>query len=219
VTAVAFSFSRLNNFETCPKKFHATSIAKSFKEQPSAAMDYGKAVHKALELRVGRGVPLPDHLGHLEGIAYQLFNTPGLKETELQMAINESHEPVGWFDKDVYCRSIADLAINVGTKAALFDYKTGKKSGEFLQLKLTGALYFQHHPKIESIKCAFVWTKDRSVTMDVLRREQLPDVWSAIAPRVDRYQEAFAKTEFPPRPGYHCRWCPVQTCPYWESKK
>lgn len=217
VPYTAFSYSRLSNFEQCPKKFYATSIAKTFKEPETDAMNYGKAVHKALELRVTKNLALPSHLSHLEGIVAPLAASPGTKRAEFQMAINASMEPTGWFEKDVYCRAIADLVVDRGTKAALLDYKTGKKSDDFMQLKLTGSLYFQHASEVEQITCAFVWTKDKSVTKCVIKRDEMGDLWSDLSPRIERYQTAFRNQDFPPRPGRHCKWCPVKACPHWGT--
>jgi hypothetical protein len=217
MTHTAFSYSRLTNYEQCPKKFYATAIAKSFKEPETEQMNYGKAVHKALELRVTVNAPLPAHLAYLEPLVKPLAEGPGTKRAEFQMAVNASLEPTGWFDKDVYCRAIADLTVDVGTKAALFDYKTGKKADDFTQLKLTGSLFFQHAPQVETITCAFVWTKDRSVTKCVIKRDEMGDLWSDLAPRIERYQKAFRDQDFPPRPGRHCKWCPVKSCPNWGT--
>jgi CRISPR/Cas system-associated exonuclease Cas4 (RecB family) len=219
MTPTAFSYSRLNSFETCPRKFHAVSITKNFKEPESMAMSYGKDVHKALELRVGKGVPLPGHLTHLEGIAGALSASPGDKITEYQMAVDASLKPVGWFHKDVYCRAVADLVLDCGTKAGLFDYKTGKKSNDFLQLRLTASLYFQHAPRVEVIKCAFIWTKDRSSSTVEIGRDEIGEVWSELSPRIRRFQEAFEQQDFPPRPSWQCRGCPVTTCQYVEARR
>ncbi len=213
-----FSYSRLNSFELCPKRFFACSIQKSFKEPETPAMNDGKAVHKALELRVGKAKPLPAYLGHLEPLAGALANSPGRKLCEFQMAINEQLAPTSWFAKDVYCRAVADLAIVNGTIAAMFDYKTGKKSDDFLQLKLTATLLFQHEPEVNKIRAAFVWTQDRTSSPVDITRPETADVWSELAPRIARFQKAFVDNDFPPRPGWPCKKCPVRTCPYWEGK-
>jgi hypothetical protein len=215
----AFSYSRLNAFEQCPKKFHQVSIAKRFKEAESEAMTYGSEVHKALELRLARGKPLPLHLAHLNPLMDTLERGPGIKMTEQQMAITQDFTPTSWFGKDVYCRAIADLIITNGPNAAIFDYKTGKMSDDFTQMRLTGALYFQHDPAVQKIELAFVWIKDKKVTRETMLREHIPDVWSSLMPRVSRYQVAFDKEEFPARQGRHCRWCPVETCPFWAASR
>ena len=95
----AWSFSRLNSFETCPKKFWHTSVRKDVIEPESEHMRYGKEVHKALELRVGKDRPLPLHLRHLENHAIKLVSSKGQKLTEQQLAIDSNFEPCDWFSK------------------------------------------------------------------------------------------------------------------------
>ncbi len=215
----AFSYSRLNAYEECPKKFHQVQIVKAFKENESEQMAYGSEVHKALELRIARGTPLPLHLAHLGPLMDTLEAGPGTKMTEQKMAITDQFTPTSWFGKDVYCRAIADLIISNGPKAAIFDYKTGKMTDDFTQMRLTGALYFHHAPEVESIELAFVWIKDKKVTRQSMFRHQISEVWSGLLPRIARYQAAFDKVEFPPRQGRYCRWCPVQSCPYWSASR
>lgn len=216
----AFSYSRLDNYEKCPRRFHELSILKNFKEPESDAMRKGKETHTALELRVGRGTPLPAHLGHLEVLAGPLAAAKATKLTEFQMAINEHMKPVGWFGKDVYCRAIADLVLDYGPRAGLFDYKTGKKNpGDFLQLKLTACMYFHHQPRVEKIKCAYVWTQDRSTSPILVERVDMGEIWATLAPRISRYQEAFREDNFPPRPSWQCRGCPVLSCSHREEKR
>lgn len=216
---IAFSFSRLNQYEECPKKFHAVGIAKSVREVETQPMKDGKAAHKALELRVRDGKVLPPNLVHLESMAKVIVAAPGDKRTEQQLAINANYEPTGWFDKDVYCRAIVDLSVNNGPRAVLFDYKTGKMSPDFTQMRLTGAVYFEHQPAVELLDLAYVWLKSKKITKETMRRDEIPDVWNGLLPRIQRYQDAFGAQDFPARPGRQCKWCPVKSCPYNENPK
>ena len=50
--AFAFSYSRIKNFEACPKRHLEVDLKKTFKEADSDQLTWGNAVHKALELRV-----------------------------------------------------------------------------------------------------------------------------------------------------------------------
>lgn len=213
-----FSYSRLNDYELCPRQFHEVAIKKSFAKQTTPEMAEGKATHKHLELRVGQGALLPTHLKHMEPTALALANAPGTKLCEHQMAITTEFKPTGWFGKDVYCRAIADLVIDAGTKAALFDYKTGKKSNDFLQLRLTATIYFMYAPRVEEINCAYIWTKDGTSSPVKITRGEIPNVWSGLAPRIARYQEAFDSNDFPPRQSWACKRCPVTTCQYNQAK-
>lgn len=221
----AFSYSRLNAFEECPKKMHAIQIAKIVKEQESEAMLYGSAVHKALEMRIKSGKKLPEHLASLEPMMAKFAAHPGVKYTEYQLAIDANYSPCEWFDPRpparprVYCRAIVDLGIIAGQKGVLFDYKTGKISDDFTQMRLTGAVFFQHHPEVDELKLVYIWLKSGKVTSEVMHRSEIPAVWTALLPRINRYQQAFQKEEFPPRQGRHCKWCPHKACPYWAASR
>lgn len=223
----AFSFSRLNWFEECPKKMHAVQIAKTFKEKESEQMTYGKYVHKALEMRIKHGTALPDTLSVLEPMMAKIADSKSKKHAEMQLAIDQDYDPCDWFGKRlpagkvVYCRSVVDLAVVSpnGEEAALFDYKTGKMSDDFTQMRLTGAVFMQHFPNVKRVKLVYLWIKNNKPTDETMTREQIPDVWASLLPRINRYQEAFVKEEFPARQGRHCNWCVVKSCPYWAATR
>jgi hypothetical protein len=223
----AFSFSRLNWFEECPKKMHAVQIAKTFKEVESEPIKYGKYVHKAFENRVKHNDPLPATLRVFEPMMAKIAKSKSTKHAELQLAIDQDFEPCDWFGKRlpqgkvVYCRSVVDLAVISpnGEEAALFDYKTGKMADDFTQMRLTGALFMQHYPDVKRVKLVYLWIKNNMPTHEYMTREEIPNVWSELLPRINRYQEAFQKLEFPARQGRHCKWCVVKTCPYWAATR
>ena len=214
----AWSFSRLNNFETCPKKFWHQSVAKDVFEGESEAMRYGKLVHKALEKRVSVGTKLPMNLKHLEKYADKLHKAEGEKLTEQQLAIDNNFEPCDWFSKDTYCRAIIDLAIINLPHGIVIDYKTGKISHDFTQLRLAGVMLMLHKPEIQTLDLAYLWTKEKKLTKDdagVLNRANIKTVVSELMPRVKKYEQAHRKEEFPARPGYLCKnHCPVKKCKY-----
>ena len=213
----AWSFSRLNNYETCPKKFWHTSVKKDIREPEGEAMRYGKLVHKALEKRVGKGIALPLNLQHLEKYAKQLADSTGEKLTEQQLAIDNMFAPSDWFSKNTWCRAILDLAIIKGTHAVVIDYKTGKIKDDFTQLKLAGIMLMLHKPEIQTVELCYLWTKDKKLTRDEshLTRDDIKTVISDLMPRIKKYEAAHRTESFPARPNYLCKkYCPVSTCPY-----
>jgi hypothetical protein len=218
LTHTAFSYSRLNDYELCPRQFHEVTIKKSFAKETSPQMNEGKATHTALEQRVRDGSTLPATLTHLEPLCTALAASNGTKRTEFQMALDVNLAPTSWFGKQAYSRAIADLVIDAGRVAALFDYKTGKKKEDWLQLRLTSTHYFQYAPKVEIIKAAFIWTRDGTSSPITIKRTDMPAVWSEMKPRIDRYQEAFQTGYFPARRSWACRFCPVKTCEHNENK-
>lgn len=213
----AWSYSRLNGYETCPKKFWHESVRKDVPFEESEAMRYGKMVHKALELRVGKNKPMPLNLRHLEKYAAALAESPGNKLTEQQLAIDNMFQPSDWFSKDTWCRAIIDLAIVSGTHAVVFDYKTGKISDDFTQLTLAGVLLMLHMPEIQTVDLAYLWTKEKQITRfeRSLTREDIKSVVLSLMPRVKKYERAHRMELFPARPGFLCKnWCPVKQCPH-----
>ena len=79
---------------------------------------------------------------------------------------------------------------------------------------------FHLAPEIETITHAFLWIKSKQVTREKMTKEQVPEFWSNMLPRVARYQQAHDEQNFPPRPGFLCRgYCEVKTCQYWEAKR
>jgi CRISPR/Cas system-associated exonuclease Cas4 (RecB family) len=213
----AWSYSRLNNYETCPKKFWHSSVRKDVVEAESEPMRYGKLVHKALELRVSKKKPMPLNLRYLEKYAAQLANAKGTKLTEQQLAIDANFEPCSWFAKETWCRAILDLAIVKGSHAIVFDYKTGKISSDFTQLRLAAVLLMLHMPEIQTVDLSYLWTKDKKITSyeRTLTREDIKSVVLELMPRLKNYEKAHRTDSFPARPGYLCkRYCPVKACPY-----
>jgi CRISPR/Cas system-associated exonuclease Cas4 (RecB family) len=213
----AWSYSRLNSFETCPKKFWHLSVKKDVFEAESEHMRYGKQVHKALELRIGKTRPLPLNLRYLEKYASKLASAKGEKVTEQQLAIDSQFEPCDWFSKQTWCRAIIDLAIISPPHAVVIDYKTGRISDDFTQLRLAGTLLMLHMPEIQTVDLAFLWTKEKKLTKDerLLHRDDIKNVILDLMPRLKKYEKAHRTESFPARPGGLCKkYCPVKQCPH-----
>ena len=180
-------------------------------------MRYGKLVHKALELRVGKKKPMPLNLRYLEKYAKTLADSKGDKLTEQQLAIDANFDPCDWFSKQTWCRAIIDLAVVNPPHAVVIDYKTGKISDDFTQLRLAGVLLMLHMPEIQTVDLAYLWTKDKKMTKyeRALTREDIKSVVIELMPRLKNYEKAHRTESFPARPGFLCKnLCPVNTCPY-----
>lgn len=216
----AWSFSRIKSFEDCPKAFWHVSVNKDVPFQETDATREGKATHLSIaDYMRGNIKNMPLHLRHHEPVLATIKSMPGEKVIEQQIALNAGYKMTEWFAKDAYLRVISDLTILNGPNAVIFDWKTGKRSDDFTQLKLTAATTFLLAPEIMNIRVAFYWMKDKSAPSMNLTRDEAPEVWSEILPRVQRYQAAHDANDFPARPGRNCKWCPVKSCPYNESKK
>lgn len=220
---VAWSYSRLEGYETCPRKFWRVSIKKDVQDPPNEHTTFGTELHLAfanyLHKSNAKHKPLPLHLRQHKPMLDKIKAAPGEHVIEQQLAITAEYKPTGWFDKDVYCRVISDLTILNSSHAVMFDWKSGKKKDDFTQLRVAAAVMFLLAEELETISMNFVWTKSKEITTDRMTRDEMPSVWSALHPRLIQYQNAFNLQQFEARQGFHCRYCPVRDCPYNERRK
>jgi predicted RecB family nuclease len=213
----AWTYSQLDKFETCPRQFYHVRVKKDFPEPPTEATIWGEKVHKALELRVKEGTPLPEGMTQWEGIANKFAGLAGEKYCELQMAVDRNFQPADW--NNAWSRGIADLLIVNGDKAAVFDHKTGRRKPTE-QLMLYAGYTFAMFPDVEYVTTGFVWLKDKKIDKQEFTREQVSEIWLEFLPRVRKLEMAYEKDNWPCRPSGLCHgWCPAKSCEFYRSKK
>jgi hypothetical protein len=216
---VAWSYSRLTSYETCPRKHWHLNVKKDLKEEPSQAMIDGNLIHKAFELRIRDGKLLPIHLRVHEPVLAKIIAAPGEKIVEQQIALSVGWEPVEWFAKDAWLRIKSDLTQYAGSYGVVWDWKSGRPHDDFTQLNLNAAVLLQLAPEIEAVTPAYYWTKARHVAPGPrVTRDQVAEIWGPILERVGRYQAAHDAQDFPPRENFFCKNCPVKSCQYWKPK-
>lgn len=213
------SFSRLSTFEQCEAKFDYLYVSKKVKEVGGAATQYGERVHKVLEA-LGRGDPVPDTdeardtVQRWGDIVESIRSKPGDKHFEYEMAVNAELQPVEWFAKDVWIRSIADVLVVNGETAYCLDYKSGKVKDNPTQLQLFAAMVMWHFPQVQTVKTSFIWLVHNEVTNASYERRFLDALWRALEPRFRRVQETVGLDVYTPKPSALCGWCPAENiCP------
>lgn len=208
---VPWSYSRLDTFKQCPKKFWHMNVAKDVPFEQSAAMKEGELQHKMLEDRVSKGTPIPAGYEPLEPIAQSVVRAPGKTFTELKMALDYHLQPCGYSDwKNAYGRVIVDVLKINGEAAWAGDYKTGKPTSDGLQLRINAAFLFAYYRDVDTVTTSYVWLKTRTVDTETYTRADLAKMWSdGILPEVDRLQEANKLNSWPAKANKFCAWCPV----------
>lgn len=211
----SWSYSRLKNFRTCPKRYYLIDVTKKYKEPPGPALDWGNAVHKAFHKRIDENTPFPDDMAEFEEAAQRLLKVPGTIRTEQQLAIREDLSPCEWFARDAWYRGIADFLAVHGPVALAIDYKTGKIVEDSEQLALMAECIFSHHPDVQAVRTEFWWLKEDAATKEVFYRNRRKDTWAGVLPQVVTLKEAHDNLDFPPKPSGLCRrYCAVTECPH-----
>lgn len=227
---IAWSYSSLTAFETCPRRFFETRITKSIVEPQGAPLLLGNAGHKSLELRVTRGTPLPKILQVTDAggstISQSTTGWESMVEVilskaddntdviaERQICLDDRFCETDWFSKTAWVRGVIDFGLLQGHKALLLDWKLGKRKPDNDQLELFAALSMHLWPALEKVVTGFVWLKTNQIDKKTFTRADIPKIWEKFLPRVKRLHQAHAENTWPERPSGLCKaWCPVHTC-------
>lgn len=213
--AFAWSYSRLKNFETCPKRHWHLDIAKDIKEEESEQLKYGNLLHEALAKRIKDGTPLPKAFEQFEPWVERISDPEGKVLVEQKLAITKDFAPCDFFDRSAWFRGIGDVIKIKGPVALILDWKTGKILEDSQQLALMAQCVFSHHPEVQKVRSEFIWLKDDATTRADFTRDDMVKLWGSLWPRIEALEQAHLTTTYPARPGNLCRrWCPVSVCPH-----
>lgn len=223
----AWSFSRLKNYEVCPKRYYETDVLKNYNDsEGNEDLQWGETVHSAMAARCQDGTPLPDGMpAHYEAWAQKVLIGGGEIFTELELAIDENFGPAPWFgDKDrrtgqllgpqPWFRAKVDFVKKQGPIGLLVDWKTGKIVEESFQLALSAACAFAKWPDLLALRVSYVWLKEDAESSDTIRRTDMAHIWRQLWPRISALTQSHQSLSFPPQPNRMCRkWCRVVSCP------
>ena len=214
---MAWSYSSLTAYETCPRRYKLTRVTKEVVEPQTDATLHGNEVHKALELALRNEAALPPKYKHYIPIVDKIKSADGKKLAEHKWAVNTRLQPVPFMSKDAWARGIFDVAILQQKGGIVLDYKTGKPKPDHDQLKLFAAAAFAHWPFMENVKTGYLWLAYNRTERSDFNQSEAPLIWQEFLPRVNRLDKSLAGGDFPARPSGLCaKWCPVpnKLCEY-----
>lgn len=220
MTKVTWSHSSLKDYEGCARRYHAVKILKLYPFQETEATRYGTQLHLAAEEYVRDGKPLPPQFEFIKGTLDALLAKPGRKLAEQKMALDEKLNPVGWFDKTVWVRGIADLLIldDDNLTAWVVDYKTGNnKYPDRDQLKLMSLMVFKHYPHIREVKSALLFVVKEDMVKHNMSIEEADAEWWKYRERVGRIGASMEADVWNPNRTPLCGWCPVKSCEFHKE--
>ena len=221
----AWSYSKLKNYETCPRRYEAVDVTKSVDQGRSEALDRGDDIHEAMQHRVQGTTPLPPQFIYMERWAEKLtkvLHPFQIIQCELKLSMDRDGKPTGYFDKTTWFRTKIDyLRLLPGSIAdnqdygQVVDYKTGKppKVWDGTQLLLNAWTIFQHYKTCAKLRVDYLWTEYNDTTHETYTRDSVPPQMDALLPRVSALETAHNTGNFPPKPCGLCKdYCPVTTC-------
>jgi hypothetical protein len=214
----SWSYSRIKNFETCPRRYHEVDVLKNFKEEQSPQLRDGFLVHDAMAKAITQGGALPANMPFDHWIRHALKGrTPEtIIEVEQKLAITQGFGPCDYFDKvkRVWLRTVADVLRIDGKQAHIIDWKTGQVKPDMMQLMLIATCAMAHHPQIFNIKAELVWLGYDTSTVEEFTVDDVVKFWGdRMFDAVNKLKDAHEKNHFPPTPMGLCkRYCLVTTC-------
>jgi hypothetical protein len=215
VTNQAWSYTSLTAFETCPRRYYRTRVAKDVADPPGEEALWGQRVHKAIENHLRSGAPLSKLASPYQPIIEKVAAVPGTRAVEQRVAVDADLKPVEFFAPTAWCRGVFDVIVDGGESVAILDWKTGKWKPETDQLELFAALARQLYPQAQRFHTAFVWLKNKRVNKTTYTRSACDTIWTGFIRRALRLQNAVDNHEYPPKPSGLCRkWCPVSDCEF-----
>lgn len=213
---VAWSFSALKTFQSCPKKYYHLKVLKDVKEQPSEIMLYGIDAHKAAELYIANNQELPGKYEFMRKQLDKLKELDGEKYCEFKFGLTKEMQPCDFFAKDVWLRGAIDLLV-VNTEkgiARMIDYKFGKsKNADMSQLQLMSLAVFKMFPEIKKVKAGLLFCAEDKMMPVQYEQDKAPVMWMDWLPEVARLEASYENNVWNPNPSGLCKaWCPVVSC-------
>jgi len=220
MSAFQWSFSKLDNFETCPKKYEAYSVSRSVKDTNTENIDWGNEVHDAMRDALKKVKPLPEHMRPYQPWVDRVLAGPGDLMVEQKYALDQTLSPVPYRAPTVWYRGIADAVRTDNSVGLAIDWKTGKRKEGSVQLGLMALCLFQNFPALQVVRTDFVWLQEDpnspdAATTVVFKRTSMPKFVSELLPRVQKLEWAHKTQTFEPKPSGLCvSYCKVVSCPF-----
>jgi hypothetical protein len=206
------SFSKLNTYEQCPKKFWHIYLDQTFPQRETEQMARGTRMHSSLEHygKTGDIAKLTAETRKFKPMMDRVREVEGDKYYEHKMAITIDKTPCAWDDEILWFRGIADVLIVNGATAYCLDHKTGKPKHDATQLALFALLTFAHFPDVEEVKSSFLWLAYDDLSHTSYQRRFADDLWRGLETRLQYVQDDIETKTFMCKPSKLCGWCPAQ---------
>lgn len=223
----AWSMSRADKFESCPKQAYFSYVDKIPEPERGAPPkglaewhnDRGSRVHDAAEAFVTG--ERSDLISECKNFEDEFIRARELKQerpdsviTEQGWGFTKDWESCEWEDWDrIWLRVIIDLLVFANPyEAVVIDYKTGKRYGNEIKHGKQVLLYqlatFFRFPELEKITTELWYLDQNELFRQTFTRQQGMRFFETFNDKGLAITEA---REFPAKPGRACFFCPYKT--------
>lgn len=212
-----YSFSKMDTYVQCPKKFQFSYIDKLPKKpQDLTPLLKGGAVHNILELHpepaTHKLAPQYQHIVD-EFLATELGQKSLKTESvrEYKLGIDKELKPCKYSDKKALFRGIVDYIHTDENVLHLKDWKTGKakelKWQNFSQLIFYAIYFFQKYPTIDKIYISYIYVEHNTHNSLLLERQYLDNYKVKMLSII---KDIETDQVFEKKPQRLCDWCDYQ---------
>lgn len=220
-----WAFSTLSKYLNCPYQLGQLKYYKTVKEVYHPECVDGIDVHDILKKYLLQEEITPAQLKAMA--SFQKFADHFLKLeaqgaellVEKELAISKDLRPCDWFAPNVWGRAKLDVGIirviDDVKRLDIFDWKTGKKKDEELQLKIFTMFGMLHYTDVEKFNAQYIWANDKPTGLPaVVDKERVrTNFIPTISNEVWRMAQAWESENFPKQKNYLCKnYCPVSHC-------
>jgi CRISPR/Cas system-associated exonuclease Cas4 (RecB family) len=217
---LAWSHSALGRFEDCSLLYAETNVKKTYPYTTSPAMAAGKVAHKQMEDYVQQGTEPPLMLRGIKAFVDRICENAVEIVPERDVNLTYKLAPCGVFHDDVSYRGRIDLTVvRHDNEAIIVDYKTGRHPNDPPeQIEYQALAVLLERPTLKAVHGYYLYTKHPRRPVGAITRADIPRLIKGMTPRLNRMAAARANNNYLPKPGTHCKWCPVITCKFNEKR-
>ena len=215
------SFSSLEMFSQCPRKYYEHKVLKMHPYKESPATAHGNRVHAAFEAYLKTRKPLPEDLAHYQWVCEGIIdNLSPAARAEVEFSFKADGSLCGLKDwKNKHFMGLADVLDIDGTHAFIADWKTGKSGyPKPEQIELMALFTFLMFDQVETVSGMLLFVDDgTAVPEDGSARWSRADMpallakWLQRTAAVERHVET---KSWPATPNNLCGWCECTSCPH-----
>lgn len=224
-----WSHSFISTYERCELQAYRQYVKRDIPYEETPERAAGNRLHKAMDQRLSKRLRLPVEFHGYERYVPPLEQAEGEKHYEWKLGIREDGSACDFFASDVWGRGVLDVCIieapkerewdaddapfKLGTKAAIFDWKTGRVWEDPSELELHAVLLKAHRPQLTKITGRYLWLKTKTLSQ-AYDLSDTPVKLAYVRGVMERAKQNFRLGAWQANENVLCRWCAVRDCQF-----